>query len=174
MGISRSKLGREVKDEHGVKVPAGEQYVVAATNLIRAAKRIGVQRYCPPIYPPHPLLPHTHTPKMRWAHHCELANAGGGCTRGRVVLTCRCAAVDDAAPSPPPHTHTTTDDVHRRYVYISSGFVTRPKAAIAVMLNNFGGVVLGYHAVVEDIIREEVSTAPCMDYVIVRPVENPP
>jgi len=37
------------------------------------------------------------------------------------------------------------------------------------MLNNFGGIVLGYHAVVEDIIRAEVSTAVDMDFVIVRP-----
>ena len=99
MGISRSKIGRMDTDANGNKVPAGEQYKVAATNLVRAAKRIGV----------------------------------------------------------------------KRYVYISSGFVTRPRAPIALMLNSFAGNVLGYHAVVEDIVRDEVSSSAEMDYVIVRP-----
>ena len=99
LGISRSKIGRKDKDVHGNMVPAGEQYTVAATNLVREAKRIGVQRY----------------------------------------------------------------------VYISSGFVTRPRAPIALALNGMAGMVLGYHAVVEDIIREEVSSSAAMDYVIVRP-----
>jgi uncharacterized protein YbjT (DUF2867 family) len=99
MGISRSKIGRKDKDAHGKPVPAGEQYVLAATNLVRAAKRIGVQRY----------------------------------------------------------------------VYISSGFVTRPRAPIALMLNGVAGMVLAYHAVAEDIVREEVSSSAAMDYVIVRP-----
>ena len=44
-GISRSKLGRKVEDANGKSVAAGDQYVVAATNMIRAAKRIGVKRY---------------------------------------------------------------------------------------------------------------------------------
>ena len=99
MGISRSKIGRMDTDANGNKVPVGEQYKVAATNLVRAAKRIGV----------------------------------------------------------------------KRYVYISSGFVTRPRAPIALMLNSFAGNVLGYHAVVEDIVRDEVSSSAEMDYVIVRP-----
>lgn len=99
MGISRSKIGQMDKNAQGTKVPAGEQYKVASTNLVRAAKRIGVSRY----------------------------------------------------------------------VYISSGFVTRPRAPIALMLNSFAGNVLGYHAVIEDLIRDEVSSSAAMDYVIVRP-----
>ena len=99
LGISRKKIGRMDTDAHGNRVPAGEQYQVAATNLVREAKRIGVQRYG----------------------------------------------------------------------YVSSGFVTRPRAPIALMLNGFAGNVRGYHAVVEELIRDEVSGSATMDYVIVRP-----
>ena len=99
MGISRSKIGRMDQDRLGNKVPAGEQYTVAATNLVREAKRIGVQRF----------------------------------------------------------------------VYVSSGFVTRPRSWPALILNSIAGNVLGYHAVVEDIIRGEVSGSAAMDYIIVRP-----
>lgn len=99
MGISRSKIGRMDQDVLGNKVPAGEQYRVAATNLVREAERIGVQRF----------------------------------------------------------------------VYVSSGFVTRPRSWPALILNSIAGNVLGYHAVVEDIIRDKVSGSAAMDYVIVRP-----
>lgn len=61
----------------------------------------------------------------------------------------------------------------QRFIYMSSGFVTRPSHPVAIMLNTIAGLILAYHAQAEDEVRMAAARAGgganCLDYVICRP-----
>lgn len=56
----------------------------------------------------------------------------------------------------------------RRFVQLSVGYVTRPEAMVAKILNSIAKNIVGYHALAEDAIRS-AAQGTSLDYVIVRP-----